>query len=276
MHEHQHEALEHEGELSSGLAEEALAAAASLFADRGSQVRRVLDLGCGPGVGTAALVRTFPGATVVAVDGSPAMLERTAARAAGLGHAGRVETRLLDLDGDLRSLGGCDLAWAAMSIHHAYDEVATLRSLRSLIAPRGLLCVLERAEPLLVKCADELGRPGIWDRLAEAHRRWFEQMRPHLPGAMKAETYPTMLAEAGLDVVIDRPSTRIVGVPRDPMTHQFIAGVLRRTRTDLAAYAAEDDLAALRDFLDDTSTSPDRWEGAEVTVSRKVFIAATS
>lgn len=119
MHDHRHEALEHEGELSSGLAEAALAAAARLFDDRGSQVRRVLDLGCGPGVGTAALVRTFPGATVVAVDSSPAMLERTAIRAAGLGHVGRVETRLLDLDGDLRSLGRCDLAWAAMSIHHA-------------------------------------------------------------------------------------------------------------------------------------------------------------
>ena len=275
MHEHQLAALEHEGELASGLVEEALAVTARLFHDAGSEVRRALDLGCGPGVGTAALVRTFPSATVVAVDDSPAMLEQTAARAAGLGHAERVETRLLDLDGDLRSLGRCDLAWAAMSIHHAHDEVATLRALRSLIAPLGLLCVLERAEPLSVRCADELGRPGIWDRLAEAHQRWFEHMRPRLPGAMKAEIYPSMLAEAGLDVVIDRPLTCNVEVPRDPLMHQFIAGVLRRSLTNLAAFAAEDDLRALRELLEAPS-SPDRWEGAQVTISRKVFIAAAS
>ena len=275
MHDHQLFALECEGELSSGLAEKALAVTARLFHEAGTRVRRVVDLGCGPGVGTGALATAFPEATVVAVDNSPAMLEQTAARAAGLGHADRVETRLLDLDGDLPSLGRCDLVWAAMSIHHAHDEVATLQALRSLIAPLGLLCVLERAEPLSVRCADELGRPGIWDRLAEAHQRWFEHMRPRLPGAMKAEVYPSMLAEAGLDVVIDRPLRRDVEVPRDPMTQQFVAGVLQKSLTNLVAFAAEDDLEALRELLEAPS-SPDRWEGTQVTISRKMFIAAAS
>ena len=235
----------------------------------------MVDLGCGPGVGTAALVRTFPAATVVAVDNSSAMLERTAARAAELGHGGRVETRLLDLDGDLRSLGSCDLVWAAMSIHHAHDEVATIRALRSLIATLGLLCVLERAEPLTARCADELGRPGIWDRLADAHQRWFEDMRPRLPGAMNAELYPSLLAEAGLDVVIDRLLRRNVEVPRDPPLQEFVAGVLRKSLTNLATFAAEDDLEVLREFLE-TPSSPDRWEGAPVTISRKLFIAAAT
>ena len=154
MRDHQLSALEHEGELSSGLSEEALADIVRLFDDAGSRVRRVADLGCGPGVGTGALVRTFPAATVVAVDNSVTMLEQTAARAARLGYADRVETRLLDLNGDLQSLGRCDLAWAAMAIHHAHDEVATLRALRSLITPVGFLCILERAQPLSVRCAD--------------------------------------------------------------------------------------------------------------------------
>jgi len=92
---------------------------------------------------------------------------------------------------------------------------------------------------------------------------------------MKAEIYPSMLAEAGLDVVIDRPLTCNVEVPRDPLMHQFIAGVLRRSLTNLAAFAAEDDLRALRELLEAPS-SPDRWEGAQVTISRKVFIAAAS
>lgn len=275
MNKHQLAALEHEGELASGLVGEALAVTASLFRHAGSEVRRVVDLGSGPGVGTGALVMTFPDATVVAVDNSAAMLQRAAARAAGLGHADRVETRLLDLDGDLRSLGSCDLAWAAMSIHHAHDEVATLRALRSLIAPLGLLCVLERAEPMSVRCVDELGRAGIWDRLAEAHGRWFEHMRPRLPGAMKAEVYASMLAEAGLDVVIDRQLARNVEVPRDPRLHEFIAELLRKSLTNLAPFAAEDDLQALRELLE-APPSPGRWEGAQVTISRKLFIAAAT
>ena len=240
----------------------------------GSDVRRVVDLGCGPGVGTATLARTFPEATIVAVDNSEVMLERTAARAIELDLGSRVETRLLDLDGELQSLGQCDLVWAAMSIHHAHDEVATLRALRSLIEPDGLLCILERADPLSVRCVDELGRPGIWDRLAEAHRRWFEHVRPRLPGAMNADAYPSMLAEAGLDVVGNRSLSRDVEVPNDPQMHQFVAGVLQRSLKNLPTFAAEADLDAIRQLLGEPS--PDRWQGAEVTISRKLFIAAAA
>lgn len=276
MDAHHHAALEHEGELSSGLAEEAIALAARLFDEAKAEVLRVVDLGCGPGVGTGALLEAFPGATVVAVDESPVMLERAAARAAGLGHSGRIETRQLDLNGELGSLGSCDLAWAGMSIHHARDEVTTLRTVRTLIAPLGLLCVLERAEPLFVRLADEVGRAGIWDRLEEARRQWFEHMRDRLPGAMKAEAYPSMLAAAGLDVVIDRPLTGIVEVPRDPAMHEFIAGVLRRSLTDLAAFADEADLEALRRFLDEAPPAPGRWSGLQVTTSRKLFVAKSN
>ncbi|CAA9513218.1 MAG: hypothetical protein AVDCRST_MAG67-2929 [uncultured Solirubrobacteraceae bacterium] len=151
-----------------GLVEEAIAVCAGLLGDAGAQVRRVIDLGCGPGVGTALLAQAFGSASVLAVDGSRAMLERAEARATRLGHAGRVETRQLDLDEDLASLGRCDLAWAAMAVHHAGDEVATLRRIRSLLDPRGLLCVLERADPTFIRFADDLGHPGIWNRLEAA------------------------------------------------------------------------------------------------------------
>jgi len=210
---------------------------------------------------SAALVLAPQGRIVEEMHGDP--LERALAEASGdmraetllrdlvdvIDHARddeRIRALVLDLDGDLRSLGRCDLAWAAMSIHHANDEVATLRALRSLIAPLGLLCVLERAEPLSVRCADELGRPGIWDRLAEAHQRWFEHMRPRLPGAMKAEIYPSMLAEAGLDVVIDRPLTRNVEVPRGPDERPAGHVQVGRVEDDLLDGLPDLDLDALR------------------------------
>ncbi|HEY6889470.1 MAG TPA: methyltransferase domain-containing protein, partial [Solirubrobacter sp.] len=140
-------ALEVEGELTAGLAAEAIALCADRFEAAGATVRRVIDLGCGPGVGTALLAEAFPSATVVAVDGAAAMLARAEARAARRGVASRIEARQLDLDGDLQALGECDLAWAAMAIHHAGDEIATLGRIRELLRPRGLVCVLERADP---------------------------------------------------------------------------------------------------------------------------------
>ena len=273
MHDHWPAALEREGELSAGLMDDVLAIAERLFDGREAAVRRVVDLGSGPGVGTVALARAFPQAAIIAVDNSPAMLDLVAARAADGGHARRVETAQLDLDGDLGTLGPADLVWAAMSIHHASDEVATLRALRSLIEPDGLLCILERSDPLSVACTDDLGRPGLWDRLAEAMRQWFEHVRPRMPGAMKAEVYPAMLAAAGLHILVDCSLTRAVSAPSDPLTHEFIAGVLARSVTNLEGFAAEDDLRALRVLVDEAPSSRDAWAGAEVTISRKVYIA---
>jgi SAM-dependent methyltransferase len=266
--------LEVEGELSSGVVEEAITVCARLFDDAGVQVRRVIDLGCGPGVGTALLAQAFRSAFLLAVDGSRAMLERAEARATRLGHAGRVETRRLDLNEDLASLGRCDLAWAAMAIHHADDEVATLRRIRSLLDPRGLVCVLERADPTFIRFADDLGHPGIWNRLEAARAEWFESVRDSMPGAMNAEAYPSMLAAAGLHLVVDCTLVGTLGAPSDAATHQFIAGQLERTVRDLASVATETDLEALRTFVERTPPFPEgRWHGATITSSRKLLIA---
>lgn len=266
--------LEMEGELSAGVVDEAIAVCAGLFDDAGVQVRRVIDLGCGPGVGTTQLARAFRSASVLAVDGSRAMLERAEARATRLGHAGRVETRRLDLDGDLASLGRCDLAWAAMAIHHADDEIATLRRVGSLLEPRGLVCVFERADPTFIRLADDLGRPGIWDRLEAARAEWFESMRARMPGAMNAGAYPAMLAAAGLHPVVDRTVVGTLAAPEDAATHRFIADGLERTVSDLAHVATQTDLHALRGVVEGTPPFPEgRWPGARITSSRALLIA---
>jgi SAM-dependent methyltransferase len=266
--------LEVEGELSSGVVEAAIGVCAGLFDDAGVQVRRVVDLGSGPGVGTALLAQAFRSACVLAVDGSRAMLERAEARATRLGHAGRIETRRLDLDGELASLGRCDLAWAAMAVHHADDEVATLRRIRSLLDPRGLLCVLERADPTSIDFADDLGHPGIWDRLRAARDDWFESVRDRMPGAMNAAAYPSMLAAAGLHPVVDRTLVDTRHAPPDAATHEFVAGELERTLRDLASIGTDTDLQALAGFVERTPPFPEgRWHGARITSSRKLLIA---
>jgi SAM-dependent methyltransferase len=266
--------LEVEGELSAGVAGEAIAVCAGLLDDAGVEVRRVIDLGCGPGVATGLLAQAFASASVVAVDGSAAMLERAGARARRLGLAGRIETRRLDLDGDLAGLGRCDLAWAAMAVHHAQDEVATLRRIRSLLDPGGLVCVLERADPTSIRLADDLGRPGIWDRLETARAEWFESVRERMPGAMNAGAYAAMLAAAGLQPVADRTLTGTLDAPADAATHQFVAGQLDGAVRDLAGVAADRDLDALRALVGRTPPFPDgSWPGTTVTSSRTLLVA---
>jgi len=280
-HEHSHDghfdvdlvaaALEAEGELSSSLAAEAIACCADLLADQGRTVEHVVDFGSGPGVHTALLAGRFPGATVTAADGSTAMLARVKARARRLGLADRVRTCSVDLNGDLRIVGSCDLAWSAMAIHHAEDEVATLSSIRKMLRPHGLLCLLERADPTSVRLADDLGRPGIWDRLEEARTEWFKRGRPTLPGARNAERYRSMLASAGLDVIESRTLTDTATAPEDPATREFLSDQLRATARNVADFAGAADVQALAALVEERHDA--RWAGAAVTSSRRLFIA---
>ena len=113
-------------------------------------VRRVLDIGSGPGVGTCELARLFPDAHVVAVDGSPAMLNRTTQRAAAHGLDRRITTHLAELPDGLDGLDPADVIWASMSLHHVGDETNTLRVLRDQLERSGLLAVAEVAEPMRV------------------------------------------------------------------------------------------------------------------------------
>lgn len=106
-------------------------------------IRRILDLGCGPGVGTCELARRFPSARVVAVDGSAAMLERAAARAATLGLADRITTRQAELPAGLDRLEPVDLAFASMSLHHVPDAAAALTAIARALDGAGVLVVVE-------------------------------------------------------------------------------------------------------------------------------------
>jgi trans-aconitate methyltransferase len=252
--------LEAEARLASGPHGEAARLCDEQLARSGVTAGRVLDLGCGPGVATTLLAQQFPSARVVAVDGSATMLTRAEALAVEHGVGGRVETRLIDLDGDLQPLGTADLVWAAMALHHAVDEVATLHEVRRLLGAQGLLCVLERADPTIVQLATDLGRPGLWNRLAAA---WSTRA---LPGG--AGRYPELLDAAGLDVVDARTLCDTVAAPDDAATRAFVAGQLTAAVRALDGLADPADIEALLGWVDAPSS-----HAATVTSSRELLIA---
>ncbi len=179
------------------------------------------------------------------------MLARAESRAARLGVADRVELRSLDLNRDLQGLGSFDLVWAALALHHAADEPAVLRSFGSLLRPKGLLCLVERADPMVVRLTRDLARPGIWDRVGSAQSEWFERARLALPGTASAVNYATMLEQTGFELLASRTLTDTVTAPDEPAMRTLVAEYLRRAERNLDGILDTADLEALRSLGSD-------------------------
>ena len=243
---------EQEAEVLISFLEETASLLADLSGREGLDVRRIVDIGSGPGVGTCVLARRFVSASVVAADGSPEMLANVAARAERLGLSDRVETRHVVLPDGLSALGTADLVWASMVLHHVGDEAGALRRLRARLEPGGLLALIEFGGPLrLLPDGAEVGRPGLWERLDAARAAWLADVRAGLPGAVASGDYATMLAAAGYEVLIDRVVEMRLEPPLDTSAREAALAHLRRMREHAERYAGADDLAALDDLTDE-------------------------
>ncbi|MFC5662974.1 class I SAM-dependent methyltransferase [Kitasatospora misakiensis] len=234
----------------------------------GAPVRRVLDVGSGPGVIAGLLADVFPAAEVVAVDQSAALLERARARSGG-----RVGTQRADLPGEFDTLGEADLIWSGNAIHHLGDQQAALTALAGALRPGGLLAVAERGLPARYLPRDlGLGRPGLQARLDAAHEEVFAAMREAVPETVAVvEDWPAMLAAAGLvpsgtrTFLVDRPA------PLDASAREFLHVQLSRRREQLDEQLDAGDRAVLDALLDREAptgilTRPDAFYLAAITV----------
>lgn len=238
-------------------------------------VRRLLDIGSGPGVGTCELARLFPDAQVVAVDGSPAMLERATRRAAAHGLDRRITTHLAELPDGLDGLDVADVIWASMSLHHIGDETNALRVLRDLLEPPGLLAIAEVAEPMRVLPDDlDVGRPGLADRLDRAECSWLAAMRAGLSGSVPSTDLASMLTSAGLDVVGSRLARERFDPPLSDTARQVVLERIRRVRQQLDELLDDEDLHTL-DMLSDADDprSVVRRPDVFLAASRQIVVA---
>jgi SAM-dependent methyltransferase len=244
--------LELEAEVLLPYVTETAALVAELCRQDGVEVRRILDVGSGPGVAACELARHFPSVTVVAVDGSEALLEKAVARAEAAGLSGRVTTRKVDLPEGIESLGRTDLIWMAMVLHHIGDEAAMLRRLRRALNPRGVLVLVEHGDPLrfLPDGADPTP-PGLTDRLAAADTAWLAAMRASLPDSTPSAGYPAMLEAAGFELVVDRVAHVRLAPLLSMEARQVLLGRLRRIGELFGERLAEQDRAALAVLIDE-------------------------
>jgi len=115
---------------------------------------RVLDLCCGTGLSTTALVREAPGAAVVALDASPGML------AVARGKPALAGVRFVLGDAMDPAASGCagpyDAVFMAYGIRNVPDRDLCLTRVRDLLRPGGAVCFHEYS------VADSPGARAVW------------------------------------------------------------------------------------------------------------------
>ena len=209
---------------------------------------RILDLGCGTGAGTFALLRRAEGAEVVAVDGSGAMLERLREKAHRLGVGERVRTVQADLDEAWPDFGAVDVVWTSAFMHHLADPDRALGELFGLLRPGGLLAVVEMdgfPRFLPEDLGPGLGRPGLEERCHAALADRNAERMPHL-----GDDWGVRLSGAGFVVQEERPFKVELGSPVPDVAKRYAQASLSRLGGRVAEQLSSEDQAVLDAILD--------------------------
>ncbi|WP_137992318.1 class I SAM-dependent methyltransferase [Streptomyces vilmorinianum] len=215
-------------------------------------VRRILDIGSGPGVVTALLAEAFPAAEVVAVDASPELLERARARAEARGLGARVSTLHAELPAGFDDLGEADLIWAGNSLHHLGDQRAALAAFAGLLRSGGLVALVEGGLPgRHLPWNTGIGRPGLEARLDAVNAEWFGEMREGLPEAKEeVDDWRALLAAAGLTPSGTRSFLTDVPAPVPAVVREQIVAHFTHQREVMGERLADDDRNTLERLLD--------------------------
>ncbi|MET7644070.1 methyltransferase domain-containing protein [Streptomyces sp. NPDC005426] len=104
---------------------------------------RVLEVGCGVGAQTAHLLRSSPGAHIVAVDQSEESLAEARRRVAGLAAGAPVEWHRADLFDLPFADAEFDHAFVCFVLEHLPDPRRALAGLRRVLRPGGTITVIE-------------------------------------------------------------------------------------------------------------------------------------
>ncbi|MFF9163617.1 class I SAM-dependent methyltransferase [Streptomyces longwoodensis] len=258
--------LESQAELFTPLYERALAWLGKEVTEPGL----IVDVGSGPGVVSCLFAEMFPGARVVAADGSEPLLQRARERAGRLGYGDRFGTLPGELPEALKELDyPADLMWAGRSLHHLGDQRAALAAFAERLAPGGTLAIMEGGLPPRFLPRDlGFGRPGIEARLDALETEWFARMRAELPDTVaETEDWAALLTSAGLRHPRSRSFLLDLPAPAPDRARAYVAASLGRLRDTLGEDMDAEDRATLDRLLD-----PE--DEASVHRRRDVFVLA--
>jgi SAM-dependent methyltransferase len=224
--------------------------ALSWLAGRVPDARLVLDIGSGPGVAACTLAELLPGSEVLAVDGTPELLDLAERRAADRGLGDRVRTRGATLPDELSDLPPADLIWVSGVAHHMPDPAEAVREMAALVRPGGVLALREGGLP--TRCLPNYADGGLIARIdaitAEASHKHHHPM-----GAIDApRDWPTLLREAGLAEVQSRTFLLDLPAPLSPQARECLRYDLATMREYLAGQLSDADLTRLDHLTSET------------------------
>jgi ArsR family transcriptional regulator len=182
---------------------------------------RVGDLGCGTGE-LAALVAPFV-RQIIAVDSSSAMLDAARER---LGDVGNVELRAGEIEALPLADGALDVALLFLVLHHVADPARALREAARVLAPGGVLLIVDTRPHQLEELRRSMG---------------------HVWLGFPADALCRHLAGAGLEATTYRQ------LPVDPQAKGpalFVASARRPVAASLVGSGGSDDRGALRALSD--------------------------
>ena len=103
---------------------------------------RIVDVGCGVGRVALTLAKAFPQVSVIGLDADRESIAQATHAATIEGLSGRVRF-IAGSPGDLAAEGGFDLITACDCVHDFAAPVDTLKAMRDLLTPDGVLFVVE-------------------------------------------------------------------------------------------------------------------------------------
>lgn len=127
-----------------------------------------VELGCGEGFFSHALLDCFPQAQVVALDGSAEMRAQATARLSAFGSRASVEPFDLDSGDWLSHLEGADCAVSSLVLHHLDGEQKQhlFAAIYERLSVRGVLLIADLIQPQRPEAGEFFA--ATWDRSAEA------------------------------------------------------------------------------------------------------------
>ncbi len=220
-----------------------------------THVAHVMDVGCGPGVVTAALAAHAPNAQLLALDSSAPLLARVTARARDLELGDRVHVLLADMEAGLPDLPALDVIWAGMVVHHVADPVAVLQDLWSHLRPGGTLVMVEFGDsPVILPADDPVVTSGAWARADAAAAAALSERLGLDPLTVD---WPALLATAGFEQITDAVLTARHDAPLDPATRAWLVQHLERTVEWVGERVDERDRAALASLAESAAARDD-------------------
>jgi tRNA (cmo5U34)-methyltransferase len=148
--------------------EEQMAALLALLPFRRDEPFRAVELGCGEGFLTLALLECFPQASIAALDGSPEMRARATDRVRRFGPRAHVGAFDLGATDWLQRLPAFDCVLSSLCLHHLPgDERRRLfAAISRSLSPRGALLIADLVAPQRSEAREFYA--STWDRLAQA------------------------------------------------------------------------------------------------------------